>query len=108
MEATRDIKQASAFFVFPNEDGGHPYEFIIGYYGDSRKILKQQMSTLSYTPWPEMDPIPRYLHAPVGVLGNNFGPLYLNKTRVGVPFKTHSSQPSSQALQSCRHRSMGG
>ena len=77
VEATRDIKQASAFFVFPNEDGGHPYEFVIGYYGDSRKVLKRKASTLASTPWPEMDPTPRYLHAPVGVLGNNFGPLHL-------------------------------
>ena len=77
MEATRDIKQASAFYVFPNEDGGHSYEFIIGYYGDSRKVLKRKASTLTSTPWPKMDPIPRYLHAPVGVLGNNFGPLHL-------------------------------
>ena len=77
VEATRDIKQASAFFIFPNEDGGHPYEFVIGYYGDSPKVLKQKASILIHTPWPEMNPIPRYLHAPVGVLGNNFGPLHL-------------------------------
>ena len=77
VEATQDIKQASAFFIFPNEDGSHPYEFIIGYYGDSRKVLKRMASTLTSTPWPEIDPIPRYLHAPVGILGNNFGPLHL-------------------------------
>ena len=41
--------------------------------------VKRQMSTLTSTPWPEMDPIPCYLHTPVRVLGNNFGPLYIKK-----------------------------
>ena len=77
VEATRDIKQASAFFVLSNEDGGHPYEFVIGFYGDSRKVLKRKASTLASATRQVMDPIPRYLHTPVNVLGTNFGPLHL-------------------------------
>ena len=77
VEATRDIRHASAFFVFPNEDGGHPYEFIIGYYGDSRRVLKRTKSVLSSTPHTAMEPIARYLHTPVNLLGQNSGPLHL-------------------------------
>ena len=76
VEATRDIKQASAFFVFPNEDGGHPYEFNIGYYDDDRKVRKRKASILSAS-CPGVDPIPRYLHTPVNIIGGNFGPLHM-------------------------------
>ena len=82
VEATTEIHNASLFFIIPNDDGIHPYEFLVAYYGENRKGLRRVMSTLSPLTHKYVDPIPRYLSAPVDVLGHNSGPLHL-KDEVG-------------------------
>ena len=60
------MQDASDFFISYNEDGHSANEFSIMYLDSS-----QQTSELG------INPIPRYLHAPVNLLGTNNGPLTL-------------------------------
>lgn len=62
---TTDIKDSSDFFISSNEDGENPYEFSIMYMAASP--LKDR----------GIEPISRYLYAPVNTFGNNSGPLTL-------------------------------
>ena len=78
--ATEDAAAASLFYIFPNEDGKHPYEFILAFYGDGRSAVKRATSTLIPDTSHIVDPIPRYMSAPVNVLGYNAGPLKLSFT----------------------------
>lgn len=80
IEATRNISNASIFYVIPSDSGKYPYEFIIGYYGDNRKALRRTSSTLTPVSRREVDPLPRYLSAPVNTFGTNPGPLHLKFT----------------------------
>ena len=76
IEATRKVENASLFYVIPNDDGDHPYEFIIGYYGDrpSQPVTPFSVSPLGKT---QLEPVARYLSAPVNIVGQNPGPLHL-------------------------------
>ena len=78
--ATEDVGNASLFYIFPNEDGKHPYEFVLAFYGDGQTALKRKTSTLTPVLDKSIDPLPRYLSAPVNVLGHNPGPLHLHLT----------------------------
>ena len=78
--ATEDAAAASLFYIFPNEDGKHPYEFILAFYGDGKSAVKRTSSTLIPDTSHTVDPIPRYMSAPVNVLGYNAGPLKLSFT----------------------------
>jgi len=74
VEATQKVENASLFYVIPKDDGVHPYDFIIGYYGD--KQLTRMPSTLSLHD-KQVESVPRYLNAPVNIVGVNPGPLHL-------------------------------
>jgi len=74
VEATQKVENASLFYVIPKDDGVHPYDFIIGYYGD--KQLTRMPSTLSLHD-KQVESVPRYLNAPVNLAGENPGPLHL-------------------------------
>ena len=77
VEATRKVENASLFYVIPNDDGAHPYEFIIGYYGDVPSQPGKALSAVSPPGKTEVEPIARYLNAPVNIVGENPGPLHL-------------------------------
>ena len=78
--ATTDQAAASLFYVIPNDDGTHPYEFRIGWAGDNvERHLKRNPSVHVLRPDTPgyLEPLFRYLDAHVGLYGNNPGPLYL-------------------------------
>ena len=80
VSATTDRTAASFFYIIPNDDGQHPYEFRIGWAGDDiKRHLKRKPSMhvlLPDTPG-YLEPLFRYLDARVGFYGSNPGPLYL-------------------------------
>ena len=78
--ATTNQAAASLFYIFPNDDGLHPYEFRIGWAGDNlERQLKHNPSLHALHPDTPgyMEPLFRYLDARVGFYGSNPGPLYL-------------------------------
>ena len=77
VEATRNIRNASLFYVIPNDDGENPYEFVLGYLGDNRSLLKRATSTLTPLSKAQVQGLHRYLNARVSVSGGNPGPLHL-------------------------------
>lgn len=77
--ATNEIQRASPFFIKPIDDGDNPYEFLIAHYGEKSK--KRSSTTLIMEPQ-NLEPIARYLEAPVNVLGKNPGPLCLKQNTV--------------------------
>ena len=46
VEATRDIKQASKFYIIPS-DSSRPYEFLIAYYDEHKPGLVEKRNTLT-------------------------------------------------------------
>ena len=77
VEATRKVDDASLFYVFPSDSGAHPYEFIIGYYGDEPNQPATSLSTVSPLGKTQIEPVACYLNAPVNIVGENSGPLRL-------------------------------
>ena len=77
IEATRKVENASLFYVIPSDDGDHPYEFIIGYYGDEPTQPLTPISAASSLGKTRVEPVARYLSAPVNIAGENSGPLHL-------------------------------
>ena len=77
VEATRNIRNASLFYVIPSDDGENPYEFVLGYLGDNRSLLKRATSTLTPSSKAQVQGLHRYLNARVSVSGGNPGPLHL-------------------------------
>lgn len=77
VEGTRNVRNASFFYIIPNDDGANPYEFTIAYYGDNRKILRHGSSTLTPTSKQVIEPVARYLDTYVRPFGTNPGPLHL-------------------------------
>lgn len=79
VKATSVRERASPFFLFPHDDGSHPYEFIIGYYGDSDHRPNGSMRARGAQSTPAQPPelIPRFLQASVNHFGYNSGPLCL-------------------------------
>ena len=76
--ATTNRVAASSFYIIPNDDGVHPYEFRIGWAGDDpMKRLKRTRSILLPDTPGHLEPLFRYLDARVGISGSNPGPLYL-------------------------------
>lgn len=79
--ATREVGNASLFFVDPNEDTGNINEFTITYYGDSdAAALTRPSSRLTPTSEVVQRPLGRYLSAPHNVAGFHSGPLQLKFT----------------------------
>ena len=83
VHATPNIKNASLFFVIPNDEGKHPHEFHIHYMGDNRKLLTRRVSSLTPLSQPAVEMIPCYLSASVSAFGTNSGPLQLKYHVVG-------------------------
>ena len=76
--ATTISAAASLFYVIPNDDGTHPYEFRIGWAGDNvAKGLRRNRSVLHADTPGHLEPLFRYLDAYVGLTGSNPGPLHL-------------------------------
>ena len=76
--ATTNRAAASFFYIIPNDDGVHPYEFRIGWSdGDSSRKLKRTRSSLRPDTPGHLEPLFRYLDARVSITGNNSGPLHL-------------------------------
>ena len=76
--ATTNRTAASFFYIIPNDNGAHPYEFRIGWAGDKiERHLKRKPSILRPDTPGHLEPLFRYLDARVGFFGNNPGPLYL-------------------------------
>ena len=67
IHATTDIMNASPFFIIPNDEGSNAYEFHIAY----RQPSQGEQASSS------MEPILRYLSAPLTICGVNMGPLQL-------------------------------
>lgn len=83
MIATRDLRQASLFFVVPTDDGENQYEFLIAHYGDTGlapKNIRRRSSGLSNPSVFDLPPVGRYLAAPLSTFGKNPGPLFLRSS----------------------------
>ena len=70
---TPKFEEANEFYIIPTYDGEHPHEFAIVYY--DKPVIKS------------LDPVPRYLNAPVGLCGQNVGPLHMK-----FDVKAHNSR----------------
>ena len=77
VHATTDISNASPFFVFPTDEGSHPYEFHITYKDNNQRSQKKQDTSSASKPDQVTEQIPRFLSAPVTICGVNKGPLQL-------------------------------
>ena len=77
--ATKDLNQASLFYILPDDDGKHVYEFRIGWkISNSReRLIKRTKSILHPNTVSDLEPLCRYLDAKVNVTGRNPGPLQL-------------------------------
>ena len=75
---TSNPRNASLFFIIPNDSGKHPHEFHIVYMGDNRQVLRKRVSSLTPLSQKPIEAISRYLNARVSVCGTNFGPLHLD------------------------------
>lgn len=75
--ATAHRAAASYFFIIPNDDGIHPYEFRIGWASDGEKQLRRTRSSLRPDTPGHLEPLFRFLDAHVNIFGSNTGPLYL-------------------------------
>ena len=82
MEGTRQATQASLFYVIPTDNGEHPYEFLIGWVGDSRRQLQRNSSTFSQKRGSHRTKMMKYLDAHVNILGRNSGPLQMRNDMV--------------------------
>ena len=84
MLATRDVSQASRFFVAPTDDGHNRYEFHIVHYSDScslkPELYRRSSSTFSQFDRCEVQPIASYLSAPLNMLGKNSGTLVMKNS----------------------------
>ena len=78
IEGTRQPSQASLFLVIPNDDGDHPYEFLIGWQKDHKPALLHSDSTIFQSEERKGARMFRYLNAHVNILGQNSGPLCLS------------------------------
>ena len=76
---TNDIQKASPLFIKPIDDGDHPYEFLIAYGGETPK---RRCSTTLAMESHRLEPVARYLEAPVNAFGKNPGPLSLKQNTV--------------------------
>ena len=74
IEGTDKIQNASEFYIFPAEDGSHPYEFKIAYL-NSVKALKNRRSTLHSFDERKQSEVPSFLNVPTDVIGRSPGPL---------------------------------
>lgn len=83
VHATPNVKNASLFFVIPNDEGKYPHEFHITYMGDNRQLLTRRVSSLTPLSQRPMEKISRYLSASVTAFGTNSGPLPLRFHVVG-------------------------
>lgn len=63
--------------IRPNvqDDDNHPYEFKIAYFGRTGKMLWRPSSVSGVTLNHPVLPVPKFLSAPVNILGQNHGPL---------------------------------
>lgn len=77
VHATPNVKNASLFFVIPNDEGKYPHEFHITYMGDNRQLFTRRVSSLTPMSQRPVEKIPRYLSASVTAFGTNAGPLRL-------------------------------
>ena len=79
IKATAVRENASPFYLFPHDDGSHPFEFIIGYYGDTEHLPNGSLRATNThsTPTQPPDPIPRFLQANTNRFGYDQGPLGL-------------------------------
>jgi hypothetical protein len=77
--ATTDLNQASLFYILPDDDGKHVYEFRIGWkISTSReRLIKRTKSILHPGRVSDLEPLCRYLDAKVNITGRNPGPLQL-------------------------------
>ena len=77
VEATTDITDASLFYIVPNDNGDHPYEFYVTYICDQQHIYSPYSGRDSAVDINLVAPIARYLDAGVNAFGFNNGPLRL-------------------------------
>ena len=77
VEATTDISAASLFYIVPNDNGDHPYEFYVTYTSDQQDIHPPYSGRDSAVDINLVAPIARYLDAGVNAFGFNHGPLRL-------------------------------
>ena len=79
LSATTDLKQASLFYILPDDDGKHVYEFRVGWKitNSREKLLKRTKSILHPDKVSDLEPLCRYLDAKVNIAGRNPGPLEL-------------------------------
>ena len=75
--ATTDISNASPFFIFPTDEGNHPFEFHIAYKNNNQRLQKRRDSSHTSKPEQATEQIPRYLSVPLTICGVNKGPLQL-------------------------------
>lgn len=79
ISATTDLKQASLFYILPDDDGKHVYEFRIGWKitNNRERQIKRTKSILHPDTANDLEPLCRYLDAKVNITGRNPGPLEL-------------------------------
>ena len=77
--ATTDLNQASLFYILPDDDGKHVYEFRIGWKitSNRERLIKRTKSILHPDTVSDLEPLCRYLDAKVNITGRNPGPLQL-------------------------------
>lgn len=77
--ATGNISKASLFYIVPTDDGGNPNEFLIMLCGDKEKKATLDRSLSSPNSF-HLNPVGRYLAAPINSFGKNNGPLLMKDT----------------------------
>ena len=77
VHVTNDIRNASPFFIIPNDEGKSAYEFHIVYKGDDQHLQKKQEVSTTSKPQHFTEQIPRYLSAHLTIGGVNTSSLQL-------------------------------
>ena len=77
--ATTDLNQASLFYILPDDERKHVYEFRIGWKitSNRERLIKRTKSILHPDTVSDLEPLCRYLDAKVNITGRNPGPLQL-------------------------------
>lgn len=80
--ATEDIHRSSLFYIIPTDVVDQPYGFYIAHYSDdssSHRGVRRRSTSLALKQT-SLEPVARYINAPLSVLGRNSGPLFVQES----------------------------
>ena len=75
VEGTDKIRHASEFYIFPTEEGKHPYEFKIAHMNGGSSKLRRTSTLLSSHERTKSSEVPSFLNVPTNIIGRNSRPL---------------------------------